>query len=717
MGDEIKQPKICFVDIETPLIPPEGLAWIPKIFCIGVKSGDEPVKKYTYLWHELSAGSLLGALKEINRHDYAVFHNGIGFDVPVINRLLGKVTAKIVDTLLLAKMIWTKDQLFDIDNTIEDMPGNIKGGYSLKAFGYRFGDNKIEYEQFERLTTEMIIYMEQDVNLTAKLFWFIVSQANYPNQRTIDLEYRVAEICQTQIQYGFYYNVEKARQLATELRFEKMNLEHSLQKIFKPKFLPDGPIKVPAKRLKRKHYVLDKDFIQSRAVPKRWIRQYTRLKNGKIRLPGKNRYKWFDKPHRLTYIISNGEYQPIKLTKFNPGSRDQIKKWLQTDHNFEFATYTEKGSRKVDADELDFLGNSGKDLIRYLKVTKDLSEVVGVLDEFKPHSHSIHGRIDTIGAATHRCTHSTPNVAQTSAEEEFRELYTVPPGYKLVGADLANIEVRTLAHYLKPYDNGKYAEAVLSKDMHWYHAKLAGFWTEDDRDWPPDSEAHLRTPEMELARRKSKGFFFGWLYGQGDTIRGHILWSEGCLPEYTDEEYRLAKARVEKRIVILGGQKFFPLRKDQYVLYDELLIQKTIYGKRVADTFLEKVDGIAELIKDCQTQSKTKKTVTAIDGRELYSRSPHSALNLLLQGSAGVIAKQWMVNYHDKLLELGYEIGKDFWQSAYVHDEFQVTTKEEIVDIVCKALEEAAYKVTEDFQTNIPIKGDAGYGDSWADTH
>ena len=33
---------------------------------------------------------------------------------------------------------------------------------------------------------------------------------------------------------------------------------------------------------------------------------------------------------------------------------------------------------------------------------------------------------------------------------------------------MSNItEVRILAHYLYPYDKGKYAEAVLSRDMHW----------------------------------------------------------------------------------------------------------------------------------------------------------------------------------------------------------------------------------------------------------
>ncbi len=253
------------------------------------------------------------------------------------------------------------------------------------------------------------------------------------------------------------------------------------------------------------------------------------------------------------------------------------------------------------------------------------------------------------------------------------------------------------------------------------HAKLAGFWKEDDRDWPDDDHAELRTKEMKKARAASKGFFFGYLYGQGHSIRGHNLWTDDCLGEYTQEEYNTAKKAVERRLVELDGKKLFPLKKNEYVEYNELLVLKTIYGKRVADTFLANLTGIQELIQDCQEQSKTKGTVTAIDGRELYSRSSHSALNLLLQGSAGVVAKKWMVNYHDLAKEYGLENGKgkDFYQQAYIHDEYQVAciNVPEKIELMKQALREGAFKVTTDFDTKIPIRADAGEGASWAETH
>ena len=250
--------------------------------------------------------------------------------------------------------------------------------------------------------------------------------------------------------------------------------------------------------------------------------------------------------------------------------------------------------------------------------------------------------------------------------------------------------------------------------MHWYHAKVAGFWTKDDREWPDDAHADQRTKEMIAARTQSKGFFFGYLYGQGDTIRGNTLWFDGCLPDYTDKEYDAAKKRVEKRV---NDEGLFPLRKDQYVTYNKQLILETIYGKRVADTFLERMTGIKELIKDCAKQSKDKGTITAIDGRELYSRSPHSALNLLLQGSAGVIAKQWAVNFHKLAADAGLQYHTDWYQSAFVHDEYQCPCIKGKEDILGKAMVDGCLMIQSQFDMNLKIQADYAFGESWADTH
>lgn len=154
-----------------------------------------------------------------------------------------------------------------------------------------------------------------------------------------------------------------------------------------------------------------------------------------------------------------------------------------------------------------------------------------------------------------------------------------------------------------------------------------------------------------------------------------------------------------------------------FVIYDEDLILKTIYGKQVADTFLKNLTGIQDLIKDCQKQSKEKGTVKAIDGRELPSRSPHSALNLLLQGSAGVIAKKWMVNYHEVAYTKGLPHGVKWSQMAYIHDEYQCQCDEEKANDLGNIMVEGCAMIQKQYNTNIPIEADFMIGKNWADTH
>lgn len=442
------------------------------------------------------------------------------------------------------------------------------------------------------------------------------------------------------------------------------------------------------------------------------------LKSGEYRPPGKKSLKWFSSPHRTIHVTRKGDYQQIKYEPFNPGSRSHIEKWMKEDYSYTFPYYTTKGNVKVDVDSLEGMTHpAGKLLKRYLKIVKDQSQVGGAdgswLNHYNKETHSIHHRVDLLGAVTHRATHSKPNLAQIPADKKFREVFSAPPNYVIVGADLKNIEIRVLAHYLSTYDNGQYAKAVLSKDMHWYHAKLAGFWTKDDCDWDEDTA----TPEMVKARKASKAFFFGYLYGQGDTIRGYNLWYSGCLTSYTPKEYKEAKKRVERRLIELEGTMYFPLKKDMLVTYDEELVLKTIYGKQVADTFLENLTGIQDLIKDCQKQSKDKGTVTAIDGRELMSKSPHSALNLLLQGSAGVIAKKWMVNYHTLAKDRCLPHTIRWHQAAYVHDEYQCICMKHYATTLGDIMVDGCAMIQEQFSMSLPIEADYQIGSNWSETH
>ena len=137
----ILQSKVATFDIESEPIPKIGILGIKKIFCINIKINDQPVQRFTHLYHPTASGNLQAAVKLLNSCDYIVGHNILGFDIPVIENNLGKLTATPIDTILVSKLMFSKDTLTSIDYGIPEMPPKLYGSFGLKAFGIRFGNS------------------------------------------------------------------------------------------------------------------------------------------------------------------------------------------------------------------------------------------------------------------------------------------------------------------------------------------------------------------------------------------------------------------------------------------------------------------------------------------------------------------------------------------------------------------------------------------------
>jgi DNA polymerase I-like protein with 3'-5' exonuclease and polymerase domains len=103
----------------------------------------------------------------------------------------------------------------------------------------------------------------------------------------------------------------------------------------------------------------------------------------------------------------------------------------------------------------------------------------------------------SVSTNTHRCAHRNPNLAQVPSDLSFRKLFCASPGYVMVGADLAGIELRMLAHYLARYDGGRYGDVLLNGDIHQENADKIG-----------------------ISRRLVKTVTYAFLYGAGDQKIG-----------------------------------------------------------------------------------------------------------------------------------------------------------------------------------------------------
>ena len=116
----------------------------------------------------------------------------------------------------------------------------------------------------------------------------------------------------------------------------------------------------------------------------------------------------------------------------------------------------------------------------------------------------------------------------------------------------------------------------------------------------------------------------------------------------------------------------------------------------------------------CIRDSANKATagyLLACDGRRVLVDSPHKALNYLLQCSAGIVAKRWMV------IQNTVFAGVHNHQLAFVHDELQFETLPELAKDLMWSLEQSAIQAGEYYDLRCPIAAEAKQGKTWADVH
>ena len=153
-------------------------------------------------------------------------------------------------------------------------------------------------------------------------------------------------------------------------------------------------------------------------------------------------------------------------------------------------------------------------------------------------------------------------------------------------------------------------------------------------------------------------------------------------------------------------------------------------GKRIKRKFLKATPAIKNLRDAVQNAivETDRGRVTrwkrhylrGLDGRLLHVRSPHSALNLLLQSAGALVCKKWIVETERRLESLGLKHGwdGDYALMAWIHDEIQVACRtKEIANIVVEEAQKAMRDAEAFFNFRIQLDTDGKIGKNWADCH
>lgn len=382
-------------------------------------------------------------------------------------------------------------------------------------------------------------------------------------------------------------------------------------------------------------------------------------------------------------------YPQYEEVTFNPNSRQHIAKVLM-DRGWEPTEMTPTGAPKVDEETLKTAKGIDltEDILEYLLINKRIAQLAEgdnawlKLMKDDPDGYTrIHGSVNPNGAVTGRATHAYPNVAQVPAGrspygEECRSLFRVPTGWYEAGIDASGLELRCFAHFLYPYDHGEYVNEILNGDIHTHNQKMAGLPTRD----------------------QAKTMIYCMMYGGGDGKLGEVI-------NGTAKDGKALKER------------FF----NAVPAYKELCsdIERTLITSSEWVGGVNKVTWRKRVHPDNSTLSITH-SILGLDRRVVYVRSPHSALNTLLQSAGALICKKWVCLVEENMRKAGYKHGwdGDFAMMAWVHDETQIACRtREIAEDCVRIAQESMRQTQEFFKFNCQLDTEGKIGDNWYSCH
>jgi DNA polymerase-1 len=429
---------------------------VTQIWCVCTKDVDTgEIKRWKY--------DRLQEFKEYAEgYDQWVGHNIISYDCPLFMRFLGMhrplTPAHVLDTLTLSLLSeYTR-----------------KNGHGLDGWGKTLNFPKGGFTDFSHYSDEMMDYCENDVELTYKVLRYLQTEtAEYDLTQALQIEYLTTKYMDKQQQNGFALNVRKTHSLYCELKENRDDKQKTLQDSFPPK------------------------GIELCVKPK--LKEDGSVSKVGLRCLGDQ------------FQYTAGEFCPVKYKAFNPGSPKQVLErldgfWHPIEYTKPSKTHPD-GQARITEKNLETLHSDAPEgahvLARYLMLKSRTKLVETWLEEEK--DGRIHGKVWSIGAVTHRMSHSDPNMAnvpgpQSPYGERCRSCWTVQDTDKqvLLGTDAKGIQLRVLAHYMADLD---YIEEVVNGDIHTRNQEALGI---DSRD-------------------VAKTFIYAWLLGAGSGKIGDIL--------------------------------------------------------------------------------------------------------------------------------------------------------------------------------------------------
>lgn len=349
------------------------------------------------------------------------------------------------------------------------------------------------------------------------------------------------------------------------------------------------------------------------------------------------------------YSDKTGKRLKDSVVTFNPGSRQQIGERLK-ELGWKPKEFTETGIPKIDETVLANIKiPEAQTIAEYLMLNKRISQIESWMEAVGKDGR-VHGKVITNGAVTGRMTHSSPNMAQ------------IPNAGSIYGPECRECWTVEEGNVLVGCDASGLELRMLAhymKDEGYVRTVTEG----SSKDGTDVHTVNQRAAGLST-RDNAKTFIYAFLYGAGDGKIGSIV----------------------------GGTA-----KD---------------GARLKAKFLQQTPALAKLIERVGKQA-SKGWVPGLDGRRIWVRSEHAALNSLLQGAGAIVMKKALVIFYDKIKANKWNVKL----VANVHDEFQFECPKEIAEEAGKAARMSIIEAGEHYKLRCPLDGEYKIGANWRQTH
>ena len=338
-----------------------------------------------------------------------------------------------------------------------------------------------------------------------------------------------------------------------------------------------------------------------------------------------------------------------ELITFNPASRQQIAEKL-IGLGWKPTKKTEKGQVIVDEGTLMGLKYPIAGLLaEYMMLQKRIGQIESWLEVIGKDGR-VHGRVITNGAVTGRMTHMKPNMAQ------------IPNSGSPYGPECRQCWTVEEGNVLVGCDASGLELRMLAhymKDENYVKTVTEG----SSKDGTDVHTVNQKAASLQT-RDQAKTFIYAFLYGAGPAKIGSIV----------------------------GGN--------------------SAAGQKLIDAFLKGTPALKRL-RDKVSIYASKGYVPGLDGRKIWVRSEHAALNSLLQGAGAIVMKKALCILNDT-------IKKNNWDAKFVanvHDEFQIECKADIADLVGQAGKQAIIEAGLAYNLRCPLDGEYKIGRNWRETH